>query len=32
MPEIQAVHIRGFLYGGGKQAEPKANAMGLLPE
>jgi len=31
MPHIPGVHIRGFLIGGGKQAEPAEDAMGLLP-
>lgn len=31
MPHIPGVHIRGFLIGGGKQAEPSEDAMGLLP-
>jgi hypothetical protein len=31
MPSIPGIHIRGFLYGGGKQALPAKDAMGLLP-
>lgn len=31
MPDIPGIHIRGFLLGGGKQAEPAKDAMGLLP-
>lgn len=31
MPHIPGIHIRGFLIGGGKQAEPDEDAMGLLP-
>jgi hypothetical protein len=31
MPDIPGVHIRGFLYGGGKQWQPAKDAMGLLP-
>lgn len=31
MPHIPGIHIRGFLIGGGKQAEPNEDAMGLLP-
>jgi FAD/FMN-containing dehydrogenase len=30
-PRLFANHIRGFLYGGGKMAEPRTDAMGLLP-
>jgi hypothetical protein len=32
MPLIPGIHIRGFLIGGGKQAVPAKDAMGLLPE
>jgi hypothetical protein len=31
MPNIPAMHIRGFLIGGGEQAKPDKRAMGLLP-
>jgi hypothetical protein len=31
MPDIPGIHIRGFLYGGGKQWQPDKDAMGLLP-
>jgi hypothetical protein len=31
MPNIPGVHIRGFLYGGGKQFVPPKDAMGLHP-
>jgi hypothetical protein len=31
MPDIPGIHIRGFLYGGGKQWQPAKDAMGLLP-
>jgi hypothetical protein len=31
MPAIPGIHIRGFLIGGNKQAEPAKDAMGLLP-
>lgn len=30
-PRIPGNHIRGFLYGGGEQAKPAKDAMGLLP-
>jgi len=31
LPRLFANNIRGFLYGGGKQAEPHPDALGLLP-
>jgi hypothetical protein len=31
MPAIPGIHIRGFLIGGGNQAKPDKDAMGLLP-
>jgi hypothetical protein len=31
MPTIPGIHIRGFLIGGGKQAEPDKDATSLLP-
>ncbi|KAF1984467.1 hypothetical protein K402DRAFT_422971 [Aulographum hederae CBS 113979] len=31
VPTVQGIAMRGFLYGGGKQAAPKADAMGLNP-
>jgi hypothetical protein len=32
MVPIEGIQVRGFLYGGGKQAAPSKDAMGLLPE
>jgi hypothetical protein len=32
MPMIPGIHIRGFLIGGGQQAKPAKDAMGLLPQ
>jgi hypothetical protein len=31
-PNVPGNHIRGFLYGGGKMAEPAIDSMALLPQ